>query len=139
MLLSRFTWPLWLMGLLTQAPAWAQGALHDPTSPPHGLAPRVSGVAASTVSGASSEAGAGPAQAKVQVLLIGPDRRHAVLDGRLLKTGEQLDQWRLVRIHANGVVLQSGQGSQTVSAFPGVSKKMIADVAAPVPPKKTKP
>ncbi len=57
-------------------------------------------------------------------------RKQAIIDGRALLAGEQVKQWRLVSITANGVVLKDSHGTRTVSAPPSSVSKKPASVAA---------
>lgn len=95
--------------------AWGQTDLRDPMMPPAQL-PNI----AETSTSVGAETGS--RQPVLQVLLIGRDRQSAVIDGRVLKRGEQLDQWRLVTVSDKGVLLHDSEGSQMVSAYPGVKK-----------------
>ena len=101
-----------------QGVAWAQGALRDPTLPP----PEV-------LSAAGLEAlpgGGVVAQPAVQLVLVSPSRKYAVIDGQMIRSGDQIDQWRVSSITAKGVVMKNDTGSQTISAYPSVQKKVIA-------------
>lgn len=112
---------------LAQGAAWGQSALRDPTFPPHGAVLAVPNTASGlTTSGTVLEHGAAIAPPVVQVMLVGPSRKHAVIDGHLLKPGEHIDQWRLTQITANGVIMQSAMGTQKISAYPLVKKNVIA-------------
>lgn len=101
---------------LTAGLVWGQTSWHDPMLPPAQF--QSNSDASASVSG-----DAGLRQPTVQVLLIGRDRQSAVIDGRVLKRGEQMEQWRLVTISDKGVLLRDNEGSQTVSAYPAVKKK----------------
>ncbi len=101
-----------------QSAAWAQGVLRDPTLPP----PEVL-----SASGQGAASAGGTVQTAVQFVLVGPSRKYAVIDGQMLKPGAQIDQWRVANITAKGVVMQSDTGSQTISAYPSVHKKVIAN------------
>lgn len=100
-------------------PTGAQAELRDPMLPP---AQFMGGMESALPMGG----GGSVRQPVVQVLLIGHDRQSAVIDGQVLKRGEQLDQWRLISIHDKGVVLRGNEGTQAVSAFPAVKKKTSA-------------
>ena len=116
-----------VIGLVAaQSVAWAQGALRDPTLPPPGAVQATPGAAGDAMPGTAAQAGAALAQPTVQLMLVGPSRQYAVIDGQMLKPGGQIDQWHLTRIGANGVVMQSDTGSQKISAYPSVKKHVIA-------------
>ena len=112
---------LLLSGLvLAHGGLWAQAALRDPTTPPPSVKLPVS---AESVS----------AQAPQAMVRISPvdGRKQAVMDGRTLHAGEQIPQWRLVSITANGVVLKDSRGARSVSTSPSsVSKKPVAGAAS---------
>ena len=125
MSLLRKTVPI-LLCLLWPGVVWSQSALRDPTTPPAGF-----GLPPTAIEGGANPAGArpesGPAVAPaVQIMVIGPARKHVVINGQTLRPGEKMDQWRLVSITAQGVVLQNANGSQTIPAHPPVKKKVIS-------------
>jgi hypothetical protein len=114
-----------LMGALClQSAAWSQGALRDPTMPPPGAVVAAPGSDASAPGATPAEA---LVQPTVQLVLVGPSRKYAVIDGHIVKPGGQMDQWRLTQISATGVVLRSDTGLQTVSAYPAVKKSVRAE------------
>ena len=118
--------------VLMQCAAWAQGPLRDPTLPPPGAVLAVPGGEALPAEVAAQQAAAAT-QSSVQMVLVGPSRKFAVIDGQMLKPGGQIDQWRLTSITAKGVVLKSDTGAQTISAYPSVQKKVLVDkVPAPL-------
>ena len=121
--------------VLAQGAAWGQGALRDPTQAPAGVA--------TPADERPSDASAAPAQAKapvtLQVLQIGAAGSHVVLDGKTLKPGDRIDQWRLTRITAQGVVLQGPSGPQTISAYPAVKKTALPGATPPSPTKNGNP
>lgn len=115
--------------LVTQGVAWAQGALRDPTMPPPGAVLATPGGDALPAEIAAQQAAAS-AQPAVQMVLVGPSRKYAVIEGQMLKPGGQIDQWRLTHITAKGVVLKSDTGAQTISAYPSVQKKVVLEKAS---------
>jgi len=93
-------------------PASAQG-LVDPTRPPPGWLPndpRTAQVARPMASGEGS----------VQLLLVGPTRRFAIVNGDLV--GDKTTGHRIVDIKRNDLVVQSDRGRETVRLFPDVQK-----------------
>lgn len=124
MSLSRKYSVILISTVLMPMPSWAQGLVRDPMLPP----PEVL-----SASGAEASSADGAAQPAVQFLLLSPSRKYAVIDGQMLKLGAQIDQWRLSSITAKGVVMQNDTGSQAISAYPSVQKKVIASgVPAPL-------
>jgi hypothetical protein len=127
--------PALVMGIaLAQSMAWGQGALRDPTLPPPGAvqaSPGGLGASGEALAGAAAQPGAALSQPTVQLMLVGPSRKYAVIDGQMLKPGGKIDQWRLTSIGANGVVMRSDAGSQKISAYPAVKKNVIAGSLPP--------
>lgn len=109
------------MGLvLAHGLSWGQASMRDPTMPPPGSGaplPPSTGVA---------ETGAPPA---IQIRKLSPVRKDALIGDSQFKAGDQLGSWRVVRITADGMVLQTGGNSRTIPALPVVKKKMISDAA----------
>lgn len=120
-----------LMGLVwAHGLSWGQAGMHDPTMPPPGSGspvPQAIGVA---------ETGAPPA---VQIRKLAPIRKDGLIGDSQFKTGDQLGAWRVVRITADGVVLQTGGNSRSIPALPVVKKKMISDAAPALSTKNAKP
>jgi hypothetical protein len=57
----------------------------------------------------------------LQTILIGDDRRAAVINGRLIAVGDTISGYRLSEIRAGEVVLLKGKGnSRTLYLFPDV-------------------
>lgn len=108
---------------LTQGAVWAQGALRDPTMPPPGVIVPVANIADK---GGVSEVVTETSQSVIRITPVG-GRKQAVLDGRAMLSGEQLKQWRLMTINANGVVLKDSRGIRSVPLAPAasVSKKPV--------------
>jgi len=105
----------------------AQGVLRDPTMPPPGV--KIPGPSAGAT-GDEGEARAVVAQSIIRITPVG-GRRQAVIDGRALQTGEQVKQWRLVSISANGVVLKDSRGTRSVpTPASSVSKKPVSGSAS---------
>lgn len=58
----------------------------------------------------------------VQVLLIGENRKYAVVDGVIVRQGDTLNGWRVTRISSTGVMLSGAGSSETLSITPRVIK-----------------
>ncbi len=94
---------------------WAQAAhaqaLIDPMRPP---------------ASPSQQSASGPAPLPkanaVQVLLIGENRKYAVVDGVIVRQGDTLNGWRVTRISSTGVMLSGAGSSETLSITPRVIK-----------------
>lgn len=74
----------------------------------------------------SSPSGSGatplPKANTVRVLLIGENRKYAVVDGVIVRQGDTLNGWRVTRISSTGVVLSGSGSSETLRITPGVIK-----------------
>lgn len=95
---------LLLIALLVCGPALGAGKLRDPTRPL--FVPRPPGAA-----------GAAPAAVVLPVLqlvLMGADRRYAVIDGELLAEGDAIRGLTLKQILDDGVVLITPNGPRTL-------------------------
>jgi hypothetical protein len=119
--------PLLMIALGWAGGAWAAG---DPTE-----APPVWVAAQSGARGAASMATSvvGPA---VQVILSGRSRRVAVIDGEVLKVGDQYKGSKIVDIRANEVVMEDAAKSLVVTpdvekTAPVVSKVKKKSVVIP--------
>lgn len=94
-------------------PVWAQNSLHDPMRPPS--------PATLSAQVAASDA-AKPTSENIQMLVIGRQRAFAVIDGVLVKPGESVNQWELVSISHQGVVMRNASVTQEFSINPSVVK-----------------
>ena len=92
---------------IAAGPAAAAETLRDPTQPPG---------AAET--GAGGEA-AGPV---LQAILISPDRKVAIIDGRAVALGGKVGSERLVSISETEVRLKGSEGVRSLRLFPAVEK-----------------
>ncbi|HYJ17805.1 MAG TPA: hypothetical protein VEW72_01390 [Burkholderiales bacterium] len=85
-------------------------ALRDPTRPP--------GIPASK---------AGPAVASsglvLQSILISPERKAAVISGKVLGPGESIDGYMLIAIAEDEAVLKNGDKVRRLRLYPGVDMK----------------
>jgi len=88
----------------------AQVELHDPTRPPSNL----SAIANGAFEKASTE--------NIQMLLIGRDRSFVMMDGVVVKPGEMFNQWQLVSIGHQSVVMRNASVTQEISLSPLVVK-----------------
>ena len=88
------------------APAFAQ-QLQDPTRPPASMGQAADAVAEGPV---------------LQSVLIGPDRKVAIISGQALRLGERFNGARLVSITDTQVVLRNGGEVQTLKLFPDIDK-----------------
>jgi hypothetical protein len=138
MLLSRKPLPILLALALVQGGAWGQAALRDPTQAPAGVA-LASEERSANAGGAPSAPVQPRAPVALQVLKIGPAGSHVVLDGKTLQPGDRIDQLRLTRITAQGVVLQGPTGPQTISAYPAVKKTAVSGTSPAMPTQNGKP
>jgi MSHA biogenesis protein MshK len=90
--------------------ASAHGApFGDPTRPP------------GQVEGAG-DAGADSA-IRVESILIAPDRRIAIVNGREVTIGSQVGDARVVRISESEIVIRSAQGDETLKLFAPVVRR----------------
>lgn len=118
--------PLLLGLLMAHGLVWAQAALRDPTTPPSGV---VVPMASADKAQGDDSAMSAP-RSSIRITPVG-GRKQAVVDGRALQTGDQIKQWRLVSITANGVVLKDSRGTRTVPApSSSFSKKPAAGLAS---------
>ncbi len=100
-------------GLLLASVSGVAGAqeLRDPTRPP-------------------SEASARPAAAKsrargglvLQTVLISPERKTAVISGRVMSVGDTVSGFRLVEIREGEVLMKGSKETRTLRLYPEVSK-----------------
>ena len=95
----------------------AQPKLADPTRPPPS--------AAQETQTASEAKGAKP-QPRLQSVLISQRRKLAVIDGRTVRLGGVIDGARVVAITEGSVTLRRGAETRTLSLYPAVAKKAIA-------------
>lgn len=102
---------------------WAQGALHDPTRPSDKTSfSRPAAPATGVVSEVTNSDGSTSAAQSIQMLVIGRQRAFALIDGVLVKPGESLNQWQLVSIHRQSVVMRNAAVTQEISISPSVVK-----------------
>lgn len=99
--------------------AYAQG-LPDPTRPPASLHAEQT-----DQEGKSATAGA----PELQSVIVGPNRKIAVINGQTLKIGDKYGDARVVAISEAEVVLKNGDVSRTLKLYPAVEKKSAVDNA----------
>lgn len=108
-----------LAGVVSVAGASAQ-ALPDPTRPPASLA---------HAQGESDGAAATSAVPALQSVIVGPNRKIAVINGQAVKLGDKYGEARVVKIDEAEVVLKNGDVLQTLKLFPSIEKKSAVDSA----------
>ena len=77
-----------------------------------------------------AEAVAQVAPSGLQVLVLGPTRKFAIIDGQLVRLGETYKGAKLVGFHADGVVMQKDGSKEMLSMSPAAIKKF--EVSKPV-------
>ena len=115
---SGARWHLAIAGLLSIAPCHGQ-SLADPTRPaPAWLAAqiRVPGAAAQAVTEAE------PSAPGVHIIVSGPTRQFAMVDGEPVRQGENHNGSRLVAINKDGLVWQKDGTQQKSRMSPNVEK-----------------
>ena len=93
--------------------------LTDPTRPPAEI-----GAASATM---SQE---GQVDSGLQSVIISPNRRAAIINGKVVELGEKYGGNKLIEVNERGVVLQGKQGKQSLALFPGVQMKIKNDKSA---------
>ena len=90
--------------------------LSDPTQPPLGIY------------GISSKQGTAlekkmisPPNNGLQSIIISPERRAAIINGKTVELGETIGRAKLVEVSESGVVLQNARGKRVLALFPGVN------------------
>jgi MSHA biogenesis protein MshK len=99
--------------------AWASAIaapFADPTQPPGG---------GTVLDGTRGGAVDGP---RLQSVLIAPNRRLAVIDGRTISLGGMFGSAKVVRITESEVVLQTGADRQTLKLHPEIEKRGVRPV-----------
>lgn len=95
--------------------AAAQAGLPDPTRPP-----------TASMDDAARPGGAqDKATHRLQSVLISPDRKLAVIDGRTVPLGGRIDDALVVAITETGVTLRRGDQTEVLSLNAGVQKKEV--------------
>ena len=73
---------------------------------------------------------AAPAESGVNVILTSPERKLAVIDGRIVRLGGAVREGTLVGLSDTGAVLKKDGGSDVLLLHPGIDKRP-AKKAAP--------
>jgi len=103
---------LLLIACLSHASLAPAQGLPDPTRPPASwLAPDPKAVAKTTGE---------QAEVPVQLLLVGPTRRFAIVHGDIV--GDKGTGTRIVEVKRNEVIVQSDRGREALGLFPHVQK-----------------
>jgi MSHA biogenesis protein MshK len=105
-----------LVAALISATAGAQARLADPTRPPQ----RSAAADAPTTADQQPAVRAGP---RLQSVLISPRRKLAVIDGRTVALGGEVNGARLVDVTETAVILEQNGQRQTLRLNPGVDMK----------------
>lgn len=112
---------LWLLVLLCWGDlSWAV----DPTAPPAWAKP-----SAPVVSAPATAARVEITLPKLQQIVLGEQSR-AVINGRLLAVGDEVDGYRLISIGPDSVRLQSRQGVRELSLIKETLRESVAPVTA---------
>lgn len=99
-----------LLALLLAAMAPAHAAdLADPTRPPAGFDEQAKNAPP-------------PPPPRVQSLFLMGDKPYAIVDGRVLRLGDRLEDGRVNRIDASGVWLRTPSGNKQLKLLPDVAK-----------------
>jgi MSHA biogenesis protein MshK len=102
--------PLVLIGLLASATHAAP--FTDPFRPPRQIEP------AAVDAPANASAGS-----RLESLLIGPDRRIAVINGQSYVEGDRFGEGRVLRISESEVVIRHADRDEKLSLFPASGKR----------------
>lgn len=112
---------LWLLVLLC---CGNHSLAVDPTAPPAWARP-----AAPVVSAPAAGARVEVSLPKLQQIVMGEQSR-AVINGRLLAVGDEVDGYRLISIGPDSVRLQSRQGVRELSLIKETLRESVAPVTA---------
>ena len=103
-------------------------ALADPTRPAAEWLAAQPVVPGAEVTGSNAAPG-------VRVLVIGPTRKFAIIDGQMVRLGASYNGAKLVSIQSGGVVLQKDGSKEKLSMNPAVEKKVRVTKSATGKPK----
>ena len=98
--------------VLSTGALWAQGGLHDPTRPPSNVD------AKARVSSGSATAD------NIQMLVIGRERSFAMLDGEVVMLGGTFNQWQLISMDSQSVVMRNATLTEEINLNPSVAKTL---------------
>jgi hypothetical protein len=105
------------LALLMGGIATAQSqTMRDPTRPPG-------------VSAVRTVPGAAPGGLVLQSILISPERKAAVISGKVVGPGESVDGYMLVAIAENEAVLRNGDKIRRLRLYPSVDMKRQKDIS----------
>jgi len=103
------------------APAAGEEAMTDPTRP-------------ASLPEPAAAAGAAAQGPVLQSVLISPERRLAVIDGRTVPLGGRFGSATLIGVTETGVVLKDESGTRRLPLLPGVDKRAAAGQGADAKP-----
>lgn len=95
--------------------AGAASELPDPTRPP------------AIPAAGPGDADAQATIAELQSVLISPQRRIAIVNGRAVQVGDRVGEAKVVKISENEVVLRNGQDTRVLKIFPHIEKRMVRE------------
>jgi MSHA biogenesis protein MshK len=72
---------------------------------------------------------AAPAEGGVQVILTSPERKLAVIDGKVVRLGGGVREGTLVGLSDAGAVLKKDDGRDVLLLHPGIDKRPVAKAA----------
>lgn len=111
--------PLLLIAALLSTPALGAGKLRDPTRPLAASARAAPTAPGSTPATAANAASPAPVALPVlQLVLVGSERRYAVIDGELRTEGDAIGALQLLQIRHDSVVLKTPNGASTLPLSP---------------------
>lgn len=120
-----------LLVSLSHAAMVHAGALTDPTRP------AAEWLAAQPVA-PGAPAASNNAASGLQVLVVGPARKFAIIDGQLVRYGETHNGAKLVGVRPEGVVMQKDGSKEILSMSPAAQKKVRASEPVAGKPKSRK-
>lgn len=92
--------------------AAAAQQLRDPTRPPTYISPST-----------TAEAQEPKSDLVLQTVLISPERRNVVINGRLLALGQSISGLKVIAIYESEVLLSGDEGARKLRLFPAVDKR----------------
>ena len=104
-----------MLAAMSMACAAQAQALNDPMRPPMALIESEGAVQA-------------PSAPVLQTVVIGPERRYAIIDGERVTMGSRFREARVVQIAENQVTLRDAGGDTVLKLYPQV-QKLIAPPA----------
>lgn len=98
-----------LAAMVFMTPAYAD--LQDPTRPPN-----------ASLTGSSAESDMADNKIFLSTILISPERRVAVINGKALRKGDQVGAGQIIKINPSEVVLKVGKDTEILSLLPKALK-----------------